>query len=73
MSFSLVRPFVPLVEGLERGEELDVEEAGHVGAVVGPAELGDDGDDLLVRAVLVGAVTALSLGQPRRMSRMRPT
>ena len=40
------QPAPPLGERPERREELDVLEAGHVGPVVGPTELGDDGEHL---------------------------
>ncbi len=42
----LVDPFRPGAEGLERNEELGVEEAGGVSAVVGPAMLRHDRDHL---------------------------
>ena len=45
---SLVTPRAPLVDRLERREELDVVEARDVGAVVGAAELRDDRLDLRV-------------------------
>jgi hypothetical protein len=53
---------LPLSERRERGEQLHVVEAGHVRAVVGPAELRDHGEDLGVLAVLVGARDARVLG-----------
>ena len=48
----------PLVERLERREELDVEEPGDIGAIIGAAELRDYGLDFT--------------GCSRRMERMRP-
>ena len=62
----------PLVERLERREQLDVVEAGDVGAVVGAPELRDDRDDLRVRAVREVAVLGV-LRQPRITARMWPT
>ena len=42
----LVEPLAPLVDRLEGREDLDVEEAGRVGAVARPALVRDHGDDL---------------------------
>ena len=64
----------PLVERLERREELDVVEAGDVGPVVGAPELRDDGQRPRgASGASSSQATFGSVGQPRRMRRIRPT
>ena len=72
----LVEARAPFVGGLQRHEELDVGEAVGVGAVVGPAMLGDDrldlGEALDQPAHAIGVDVALVERHRRRQRRAHP-